>query len=131
MANNRPDPIPCPICGADIDPTLIDNEHDIFGTDPILILENIADWGCFAVPGFTHSFIEEFTLANAAAAIHKELKGDRLAIQHAWKLTRATLQCSFNHPYALVPQRLREGPSSPLVRQPGRSEEARQPMGSQ
>ena len=130
-AGDRPDPIPCPVCGADIDPTIIDNEHIVFGTDPIKILVNIADWGCFAIPGWNHSFIEQPFLAELAKPIHAELKGDRLGIQHAWKLVRSQHpDVSFNHPYALVPQRLREGPASPLVRQPGRGEEEREPLGS-
>ena len=133
MTDHRPDPLPCPICGADIDPTYIDNEHAIFGTDPMVILENIPEWGCFAIPGFTHSFIAEDGLAVAARGMYAQLgKGaDRLAIQHAWTIVRATLECPFNYRYALIPQRLREGPASPLVRQPGHGAQEGGPLGGQ
>jgi hypothetical protein len=110
----RPDPIPCPICGADIDPTLIDNEHALFGTDPQKILDAIPEWGCFAIPGWTHCFFEWPEGAIAAKEMYATIKEttnelDLFGIQHAWSYVRTTITPT-HYPYQFgIPERLRQG----------------------
>jgi hypothetical protein len=109
----RRDPIPCPICGADIDPQLLENEHILFGTEVQKILEAIPEWGCFAVPGFTHSPWEWPEGAKAAQTLYSHFTAPTGAvltlegIQHAWSILRPSIQ-PFYQPYVWVPERLRE-----------------------
>jgi hypothetical protein len=113
----RPDPIPCPVCGADIDPTLIDNECKLFGTDPQKILEAIPQWGCFAIPGWNHSTWTWPEAAEIAKGIYVRVNRpiDLLAIQHAWSLLRPTVNPTYA-PYTWVPERLREKSLHPVTR---------------
>ena len=121
FTQKRPDPIPCPICGADIDPNLLYNEEAIFGTEFQKMLNAIPQWGCFAIPGWTHSTWEWPEGAEIARSMYLEFTRptgatiELLGVQHAWKHLRTTIKPSYSE-YAWVPQRLREVTLSAVTR---------------